>query len=219
MKKIIENAKVAVLALILVFTAGYVKAWTGPTLSPPNGNISAPINVGSSTQTKLGSLIVNAASPVQNAVGLTVFGTTSMAGIQINSGGAQVGQVLTITNSSGATGWISTSTIMSSGSGSSGVSSIIAGSGMSISPSGGTGNVTVGLATPTTVIYQCPNVPTGNTTSGNNGTATISGCLGQLSTVSSCTVLSDHWQVTMDPDTRTVSTMTCTAVGHLVPNY
>ncbi|MEK9135262.1 MAG: hypothetical protein AAB451_03105 [Patescibacteria group bacterium] len=42
------------------FLAGFVAyAWTGPTGTPPNNNVDAPINVGTTTQTKQGDFIVN----------------------------------------------------------------------------------------------------------------------------------------------------------------
>ncbi len=116
-KQIFDSAKIILLAGILVGGAAYVKAWTGPTLSPPNGNISAPLNVGSSTQTKLGSLIVNAATPIQNAIGLTVFGNSIFNGnLQILNGTQGSGKVLT-SDASGNTTWTATSSLgISSGS-------------------------------------------------------------------------------------------------------
>ena len=35
--------------------ASLVLAWTGPTSAPPNGNVSAPINVGATNQVKRAS--------------------------------------------------------------------------------------------------------------------------------------------------------------------
>ena len=47
--------------LILSFTISYgFAAWTEPTASPPEGNISAPINISSTGQTKSGTLTINA---------------------------------------------------------------------------------------------------------------------------------------------------------------
>jgi Chaperone of endosialidase len=46
-------------------------AWTGPTASPPNGNVAAPVNVGTPDQVKDGGLGVNA---------LTVFGNSLLGG-------------------------------------------------------------------------------------------------------------------------------------------
>jgi hypothetical protein len=39
-------------------------AWNEPTSSPPNGNVAAPINVGSNNQVKTGTLILNPGSAV-----------------------------------------------------------------------------------------------------------------------------------------------------------
>src|SRR3989344_1731258 len=44
--------------LVLTFSLGigYLFAWTGPTQSPPDGNVTAPINVGNSKQVKGGDI-------------------------------------------------------------------------------------------------------------------------------------------------------------------
>lgn len=42
----------------ILIGASYLFAWTGPTATAPNGNVSAPINVGSSSQVKSGGLWV-----------------------------------------------------------------------------------------------------------------------------------------------------------------
>ena len=47
------------LAFAVLFGASAISAattWTGPTASPPNANVPAPINVGSGTQSKSGAL-------------------------------------------------------------------------------------------------------------------------------------------------------------------
>lgn len=60
---------VAAFAAVALFAAAPISAWTGPTASPPNGNVSAPVNVGSTGQVKqgdlgvLGSLGVGTPSP------------------------------------------------------------------------------------------------------------------------------------------------------------
>jgi hypothetical protein len=46
------------------FMAETAYAWTDPTLAPPGGNVSAPVNVSSSKQIKAGSLGVGGADPV-----------------------------------------------------------------------------------------------------------------------------------------------------------
>lgn len=48
-----------------------VFAWTGPTATPPNGNVSAPVNVGTTDQVKNGGLGVNS---------LAVFGNSILSG-------------------------------------------------------------------------------------------------------------------------------------------
>lgn len=63
---------VAAIAIVLsglavLFLAGIVFSWTGPTGSPPNSNVAAPVNVGSTDQVKSGSLGVG---------GLAVFGNS-----------------------------------------------------------------------------------------------------------------------------------------------
>ena len=60
----------ALFALLLV--ASKLLAWTGPTATPPNSNVAAPINVGSVDQSKSANLGVN---------GLAVFGNTLFGGV------------------------------------------------------------------------------------------------------------------------------------------
>ena len=54
-----------------ICSAMIVSAWTGPTLTAPNGNVNAPINVGSTPQIKNGSFGVNS---------LAVYGDTILSG-------------------------------------------------------------------------------------------------------------------------------------------
>lgn len=54
------------IACAIIFSASLLFAWTGPTATAPAGNVSAPINVGTTDQVKNAGLSVNA---------LTVFGT------------------------------------------------------------------------------------------------------------------------------------------------
>ncbi|MDZ4226934.1 MAG: hypothetical protein U1D26_00480, partial [Patescibacteria group bacterium] len=61
----------ASVATILLF-AFSVSAWTGPTASPPNGNVPAPVNVGTTDQVKNASLGLN---------GLAVFGNAILSGL------------------------------------------------------------------------------------------------------------------------------------------
>jgi len=68
----------------MIFVLNYlVLAWTEPTQSPPEGNVSAPLNVGNTGQSKSGGLIVNTGGA---AVGFVVdkgnvgIGTTTPSG-------------------------------------------------------------------------------------------------------------------------------------------
>ncbi len=56
MKNITQLLKLIALALVLSIGISYVSAWTTPTVMPPNGNVAAPINVGSTAQTKTGDI-------------------------------------------------------------------------------------------------------------------------------------------------------------------
>lgn len=60
---IIQNIKQSlftiIICLILLGGINYVMAWTAPSASPPDNNVDAPINVGSTAQTKTGSFRSN----------------------------------------------------------------------------------------------------------------------------------------------------------------
>jgi hypothetical protein len=72
----ISHLASAVIALVL-FSAFAAFAWTGPTQAPPNGNASAPINVGSADQIKVGGISVGAISVYGGAL---VTGNVTAAG-------------------------------------------------------------------------------------------------------------------------------------------
>lgn len=73
---------IIVLAMLLFGLASVSNAWSGPTELPPGGNVPAPINTGTTSQSKLGSLLLNTATVNPFVVGLTVFGKTLL----VNSG-------------------------------------------------------------------------------------------------------------------------------------
>ena len=54
MRTIIQSLKTIVLASVIGLGVAYAMAWTGPTQSPPSGNVPAPVNTGSSAQAKSG---------------------------------------------------------------------------------------------------------------------------------------------------------------------
>jgi hypothetical protein len=65
MNNIQQNIKAVMIAIIIALGVSYVAeagVFTGPTCPPPNCNADAPINVGNSSQTKMGSLGVNSSA-------------------------------------------------------------------------------------------------------------------------------------------------------------
>lgn len=129
-----------------------VSAWTGPPYGgvcndppcPPGGNVPAPINVSSVSQNFSGNKTLNLPGAANNLIigngslgvsnNLSVGGIASVGGFRMTAGAAN-GRVLT-SDDSGLASW-------QIGGGASGVSQIIAGTNITISPAGGTGAVTV----------------------------------------------------------------------------
>ena len=228
MKKIIEYTKILVLALILVVGVSYIKAWTGPTLPAPLGNTSAPINTGSIHQEKTGTFWVNTTGSLTTPLAFEVFGQSLFNGATTVNGDISVsgiasttylkltsgagtgnrGKVLQFSDDQGNISWVATSSLGVGGGSSGGVTKIIAGTNISISPIGGTGAVTVSCPTCSTgssgggftgTMYKCPNttsnyISTGKTTH----VITFSGCQGQYSSVSSCSILTDSVSGTVE---------------------
>jgi hypothetical protein len=98
MKSILQQTKIVALGIIVAVGISYAFAWTGPTSTPPSGNVSSPINVGSTTQTKYGSLVLN---------GLSVNAATILSGaLQIPIGTPTAGAVLTAQDASGTVAWV-----------------------------------------------------------------------------------------------------------------
>lgn len=89
MKNITQPLKLIALASILSIGISYVSAWTAPTVTPPNGNVAAPVNVGNTAQTKTGNLTANylTASSESNA---PVFKDTSDTSYFLNPNGDSV---------------------------------------------------------------------------------------------------------------------------------
>ena len=66
---------ILVIAMCALLAASVLFAWTGPTATPPNGNVAAPINVGTTDQVKNAGLSVNAlgvfgSEYIQNKLGI-----------------------------------------------------------------------------------------------------------------------------------------------------
>ncbi len=106
------------------FASFFALAWTGPTSAPPNGNISAPINVGTTDQIKNAGLGINSLAVFGNAIlsgtsRYLNFGTTAGPGgygIRDNAGtmefknsGGSWGAFLSTSTSSGISAQIFTS--------------------------------------------------------------------------------------------------------------
>jgi len=76
-----QPAKGIILGLLIVFGISYaMAAWTGPTQAPPGGNTSAPLNVGSTGQSKSGGLILNTGGATNGLIvqnGNVGIGTTN----------------------------------------------------------------------------------------------------------------------------------------------
>jgi hypothetical protein len=81
--QIFNTVKVIILAFILAAGMQYVSAqsWSAPTGSPPGNNTYAPLNVGTSGQTKDGGLTLGFSNTTQNALlvkyGVVGLGTTA----------------------------------------------------------------------------------------------------------------------------------------------
>lgn len=56
------------LGAIVFVTTSVLIAWTGPTAAPPNANVAAPLNVGSTDQMKNAGLAVNSLAVFGNAI-------------------------------------------------------------------------------------------------------------------------------------------------------
>jgi len=67
--------------LVMIFVLNYlVLAWTEPSVTPPSGNVAAPLNVGNIAQSKSGGLVVNTGNATTGLVvayGNVGIGTTS----------------------------------------------------------------------------------------------------------------------------------------------
>ncbi len=106
----------------LTFVLGTITyAWTGPTQTAPNGNVPAPINVGDSTQYKIGALGVEGL--IRAYSNLVVDGVLTASGTFRIPNGSGNGKVLT-SDATGNASWTSTSSLGISG-GNGGVSSFV----------------------------------------------------------------------------------------------
>jgi len=67
MKKIIKQpffyVATASFILLLLMICNYIFGWTTPTQTPPNANLSAPLNVSATNQSKIGALTIGTSTP------------------------------------------------------------------------------------------------------------------------------------------------------------
>lgn len=99
MHKITTQAKIIVLALTLALGISYVSAagtWTGPTATPPGGNVDTPVNVGNNAQSKAGDLAVGAF--------LANLNSKFLGKVTIQDGTQGAGKVLT-SDANGVASW------------------------------------------------------------------------------------------------------------------
>ncbi|MEX0917250.1 MAG: hypothetical protein WDZ90_01900 [Candidatus Paceibacterota bacterium] len=102
-REIINITKGIALGLVLVFGISYVQAaWTGPTQSPPDGNVEAPVNVSSTFQEKEGDLWADSIGTDDGfCIGVDCITSWSSAG------GLPSGAVMPFNRSSCPSGWSS----------------------------------------------------------------------------------------------------------------
>jgi hypothetical protein len=110
MSKFTSQAKIIVLALALALGISYVSAagtWTGPTATPPAGNVDTPINVGNNAQSKAGDLSVGAFLANLNSLFLgnvTIGSTLAPATFTLKNGSQGADKVLT-SDANGLASW------------------------------------------------------------------------------------------------------------------
>jgi hypothetical protein len=118
-KKILSSVGIVTVAVILGLGIQYVLAdWTpAPVSGPPNDNVPAPINVGSSPQAKVGGLSIGTATLPSGGVSAYIQGILQATSIltnifQLNDGSNNdTGKVLQSSNATGLAQWVATSTL------------------------------------------------------------------------------------------------------------
>src|SRR6185369_12861174 len=66
-KHFFSAAMITILALFSAAGQAHAQAWSAPTLTPPQGNASAPLNTSATGQSKIGGLLLHTSSDVSSA--------------------------------------------------------------------------------------------------------------------------------------------------------
>jgi hypothetical protein len=77
--------------IALALGLNYLHAWTGPTAAAPNGNVGAPLNVGTTNQVKDGNLSVGRSTNTATDYGLISYGRlrSTIGGVEFPDGTVQ----------------------------------------------------------------------------------------------------------------------------------
>ncbi|HEU5114567.1 MAG TPA: hypothetical protein VFT82_02255, partial [Candidatus Paceibacterota bacterium] len=92
-------ALLALLASALMPAAASAQSWAAPSLTPPNGNVSVPLNISSTAQSKSGGLLLNTGGATNGLIvqyGNVGIGNTSPRALLDLAKQNNVGQVLLI---------------------------------------------------------------------------------------------------------------------------
>ncbi len=90
--------------IALALGINYLSAWTGPTALPPNSNVAAPLNVGTTNQVKDGNLSVGAGANTNTTIGLSTYGAHVVKGWQTIGAVTAPTQLLELKGTAGTDG-------------------------------------------------------------------------------------------------------------------
>ncbi len=214
------------LVLALLVGADYLNAWTVPTQAPPGGNVAAPINTSSISQSKAGQLTAqNLVAFVTAGVGGIVYGQSHMRSpsyCDLNGqnclvpGSSSGGGGISLTAGTGIT--LAPNPITSVGSISADMTQVqsrITGTcpvGQAIRVINQNGTVTCQPLANAAMVYSCPKVVMNTTLNGIE-----SSCVGQLQMQPTCTWIRSGSSGSVGGGSNTTVVVSCTAVGRLVP--
>ena len=105
MKNLSHTLKSLIVAFSFVGGLSYVFAWTGPSTIPPNGNVSAPVNVGDVGQTKTGYFGASELLAGTNTAEVFCIGTNCINSWSNVGGGVPSGAVMAFNLNSCPAGW------------------------------------------------------------------------------------------------------------------